>query len=121
MDFELSAQQAEFRSVIRDFARRSIAPVARDWELQGRYPTEIVEEMKTMGLFGILVPADYGGSAIDAVSYAIVFEEISRAWMGIAGIIGSHSLSSRMISRVGTDDQKQRWLPLMASGEVRTG
>ena len=88
MDFELSAEQAEFRDLVREFARRSIAPVAREWELSGRYPTEIVDEMKAMGLFGMLVPQEYGGTAIDAVSYAIVFEEISRAWMGIAGILG---------------------------------
>ena len=121
MDFELSAQQAEFRSLIRDFARRSIAPVARDWELQGRYPTEIVEEMQTMGLFGILVPAEYGGSAIDAVSYAIVFEEISRAWMGIAGIIGSHSLATWMLAKHGTEEQRRRWLPRLATGELCSG
>jgi len=121
MDFQLSPQQAEFRSLIRDFARRSIAPVARDWELQGRYPMEIVEEMQTMGLFGILVPAEYGGSAIDAVSYAIVFEEISRAWMGIAGIIGSHSLATWMLAKHGTEEQRLRWLPRLATGELRSG
>ena len=121
MDFQLSVQQAEFQSLIRDFARRSIAPVARDWELQGRYPTEIVEEMQAMGLFGILVPEEYGGSAIDAVSYAIVFEEISRAWMGIAGIIGSHSLATRMLGQHGTEEQRRRWLPRLATGELRSG
>src|SRR5213080_3839798 len=104
MDFQLSAQQAEFQSLNRDFARRSIAPVARDWELQGRYPTEIVEEMQAMGLFGILVPEEYGGSAVDAVSYAIVFEEISKVWMGIAGILGSHSLATWMLARYGTTE-----------------
>jgi alkylation response protein AidB-like acyl-CoA dehydrogenase len=121
MDFELSKQQAEFRDLIREFARRSIAPVAREWELSGRYPTEIVDEMKRMGLFGILVPEEYGGSAIDAVSYSIVFEEISKAWMGIAGIIGTHSLATWMLARYGTDDQRRRWLPALATGERRSG
>ena len=121
MDFELSPEQAEFRSLIREFARRSIAPVARDWELTGRYPAEIVEEMKAMGLFGILVPAELGGSAIDAVSYAIVFEEISRAWMGIAGILGSHSIATWMLAKHGTDAQRRRWLPDLATGERRSG
>ena len=73
MDFELSGQQAAFRDLMRDFARRSIAPVAREWELSDRYPTEIVDEMKQMGLFGMLVPEEYGGIGIDAVSYAVVF------------------------------------------------
>ncbi len=121
MDFELSPQQAEFRNLIRDFARRSIAPVAREWELGGRYPAEIIDEMKKMGLFGILVPEEYGGSAVDAVSYAIVFEEISKAWMGIAGILGSHSLATWMLTRFGTPEQRRRWLPGMATGERRSG
>ena len=121
MDFELSTDQAQFRELIRDFARRSIAPVARDWELSGRYPSEIVDEMKSMGLFGILVPEEYGGTAIDAVSYAILFEEISKAWMGIAGILGTHSLATWMLARYGTPEQRRRWLPALASGDRRSG
>ena len=121
MDFDLSEQQVAFRDLIRDFARRSISPVAREWELSGRYPTEIVEEMKGMGLFGMLVPADYGGIGIDAVSYAIVFEEISKAWMGVAGVLGSHSLATWMIGRHGTDAQRRQYLPDLATGKRRTG
>src|SRR5204863_7284502 len=63
----------------------------------------------------------YGGSEIDAVSYAIVFEEISRAWMGIAGILGSHSLATWMLAKYGTDEQRARWLPALATGERRSG
>jgi alkylation response protein AidB-like acyl-CoA dehydrogenase len=121
MDFELSPEQSQFRDLIREFARRSIAPVAREWELSDHYPAEIVDEMKAMGLFGILVPEEYGGTAIDAVSYAIVFEEISRAWMGIAGILGSHSLATWMLAKFGTSDQRSRWLPALATGERRSG
>jgi alkylation response protein AidB-like acyl-CoA dehydrogenase len=121
MDFELGEQHTSLRTLLRDFVRRSIAPVAREWEHSGRYPTEIVDEMKTMGLFGMLVPEAYGGTAIDAVSYAIVFEEISRGWMGIAGILGSHSLSTLLIARYGTDPQKRRWLPELATGSRRSG
>ena len=121
MDFELSEEHISLRKSLRDFVSRSIAPVARDWEHSGRYPTEIVEEMRTMGLFGMLVPEAYGGTAIDAVSYAIVFEEISRGWMGIAGILGSHSLSTLLLTRYGTDVQKRRWLPELATGARRSG
>ena len=121
MDFELSEEHTSLRTLLRDFVRRSIAPVAREWEHSGRYPTEIVDEMRTMGLFGMLVPEAYGGTAIDAVSYAIVFEEISRAWMGIAGILGSHSLSTLLVARYGTDVQKRRWLPELATGARRSG
>src|SRR5258706_5882581 len=121
MDFELSSEQAAFRDLMRDFARRSISPVAREWELAGRYPTEIVEEMKAMGLFGMLVPEEYGGIGISAVSYSIVFEEISKAWMGVAGILGSHSLATQMLTKDGTEEQRQRWLPDLASGKRRSG
>jgi alkylation response protein AidB-like acyl-CoA dehydrogenase len=121
VDFELSEEQTMFRKVIRDFVRDHIKPVAREWEHEGRYPTEIVEQMKKMGLFGITIPDEHGGLALDMVSLAIVFEEISKAWMGIAGIIGSHSLACWMINRHGTDEQKQRWLPRLATGELRTG
>ncbi len=77
--------------------------------------------MKVMGLFGLTIPEQYGGMDADMVSLAIVFEEISRAWMGIAGIIGSHSLASWMIARHGTDEQKRRFLPDLATGVRRTG
>jgi alkylation response protein AidB-like acyl-CoA dehydrogenase len=121
VDFELSGEQAAFRDLIRDFARKSIAPVAREWELAGRYPTEIVDEMKTMGLFGMLVPEEYGGIGIDAVSYSIVFEEIARAWMGVSGVLGSHSLATWMLAKHGTDEQRRRWLPELATGKRRSG
>ena len=121
MNFELSDEQGAFRDLMRDFARRSITPVAREWELAGRYPTEIVDEMKAMGLFGMLVPEEYGGIDIDAVSYSIVFEEISKAWMGVAGILGSHSLATQLLAKHGTDDQRRRWLPDLATGKRRSG
>jgi alkylation response protein AidB-like acyl-CoA dehydrogenase len=121
MDFQLTEQQTAFRDLIRSFARRSIAPVAREWEHSGRYPEEIVDEMREMGLFGMLVPEAYGGIGIDAISYSIVFEELSRVWMGVAGILGSHSMATHIVSKDGTPEQKQRWLPGMASGEMRSG
>lgn len=121
MDFELTDDQRLFRTTIREFVDAEIRPVAREWEQSGRYPTEIVDGMMQMGLFGMTVPSEYGGMNVDFVSMAIVFEEISRAWMAIAGILGSHSLSCVMIARHGTDDQKQQYLPELASGARRTG
>lgn len=121
MDFELSEEQQMFRDVLRKFVNENIKPVARELEQQGRYPTEIVKKMKQLGLFGITVPAEYGGLDLDTVSMSLVFEEISMGWMGIAGILGSHSLSCRMLTLHGTDEQKQRWLPELATGERRTG
>jgi alkylation response protein AidB-like acyl-CoA dehydrogenase len=121
MDFELSDEQRLLRDTIRSFVDAEIRPVAREWEASGRYPEEIVATMREMGLFGLLVPEEYGGMAADMVSLAVVFEEISRGWMGVAGVIGSHSLSTWMIATFGTDDQKQAHLPALASGERRTG
>ncbi|HWN25826.1 MAG TPA: acyl-CoA dehydrogenase family protein, partial [Actinomycetospora sp.] len=110
-----------YRDTLRDFVDREIVPVARDWEHEGRYPTEIVESMKGMGLFGLAVPEAYGGLEADTVSFALTFEEIARGWMGIAGILGSHSVSCWMLARHGTDEQKDRYLPDLATGAMRTG
>jgi alkylation response protein AidB-like acyl-CoA dehydrogenase len=121
MDFRLTEEQLLFQTTIRRFVETEIRPVAREWEQSGRYPTEIVESMRRLGLFGMTVPVDYGGMSVDFVSMAVVFEEISRAWMAIAGILGSHSLSCVMITRHGTDGQKQRYLPDLAGGVRRSG
>ena len=121
MDFNLSTDQQFFRETIRSFVDKEIRPVASELEKSGTYPTEIVEKMKSMGLFGILIPEEYGGQDIDFVSMAILFEELSRGWMGIAGIIGSHSLSTWMISKHGTEEQKNLYLSKLATGELRTG
>ncbi len=120
MDFELSDEQRMFRDTLRSFVEKEIVPVASEWEREGRYPTEIVETMKELGLFGITVPEEYGGLGIDMVSFALVFEEIAKGWMGIAGILGSHSLSCWMIARHGTEEQKEKYLPELATGQRRT-
>jgi alkylation response protein AidB-like acyl-CoA dehydrogenase len=121
MDFTLTPEQSLYRDSLREFVDKEIVPVARDWEHAGRYPTEIVESMKKLGLFGLLVPESYGGIDADAVSFALTFEEIARGWMGIAGILGSHSVSCWMIAHHGTDQQKMKYLPELASGARRTG
>ena len=121
MEFELTPEQQALQDLMADFARRSIAPVARELEQSGRYPDAIVAEMKAMGLFGMLVPQSHGGIGLDAVSYSLVFEELSKAWMGVAGILGTHSLACRIIAVNGTEEQKSRWLPAMAAGDARSG
>lgn len=121
MDFAFTDEQQDFRRLLRSFVDKEVIPVAREWEQSGRYPTEIVEGLAEMGLFGMTVPEEYGGLDLDPVSFAIVFEELSRGWMGIAGILGSHSLSCRMIAMHATDAQKKQYLPELATGERRTG
>ncbi|ANY08517.1 acyl-CoA dehydrogenase family protein [Pseudonocardia sp. HH130630-07] len=121
MDFRLTDEQRLYRETLRGFVDKEIVPVAREWEHSGRYPTEIVEGMKQLGLFGLAVPEEFGGLGADTVSFALTFEEISRGWMGIAGILGSHSVSCFLLARHGTDEQKQRYLPELATGARRTG
>ncbi|MEV6929505.1 acyl-CoA dehydrogenase family protein [Dactylosporangium sp. NPDC051485] len=119
--FELNDEQNQFRENVRRFVERDIRPVARDMEQAGSYPEKIVDTMKDMGLFGMTVPTQFGGLGLDSVSLAVVFEEIARGWMGIAGILGSHSVGCRLVSMFGTDEQKHRYLPALATGERRTG
>ena len=123
MDFELDARAESFRTTIREFVDREIRPVAHDWEQSGRYPTEIIATMKQLGLFGMMIPEAYGGGeAFDLISFSIVFEEISRAWMGIAGILGSHSLACWMnFLDTALRTRKRRYLPELATGARRTG
>ncbi len=121
MDFELTDEQRLLRQTLRAFVDEQIRPVAQEMEASGDYPDEIVAGLAGLGLFGLTIPEEYGGLGADMVSLAIVFEEISRGWMGVAGILGSHTLSCWMISRFGTDEQKSRYLPELSSGTRRTG
>ncbi|MBE3009695.1 acyl-CoA dehydrogenase family protein [Microbispora sp. NEAU-D428] len=121
MDFELNEEQRLFRQTLREFVDKEIVPVASEWERSGRYPEEIVRRFAQLGLFGITVPEEYGGLDLDRVSFALVFEEIARGWMGVAGILGSHSLSTWMIARYGTEEQRRHYLPDLATGARRTG
>jgi alkylation response protein AidB-like acyl-CoA dehydrogenase len=121
MDFQLDDEQRAFQQTLRNFVQREIKPVVREWERDGRYPTEIVDQMKDMGLFGLLIPEAYGGVASDFVSFALTFEELSRGWMGVAGVLGSHSIACWLIARYGTEEQKQAYLPDLATGKRRSG
>jgi alkylation response protein AidB-like acyl-CoA dehydrogenase len=121
VDFELTDEQRLFRQTLREFADKEIAPVASEWERTGRYPAEIVQKLKELGLFGLNVPEEYGGLGADRVSYALAFEEIARAWLGAAGLFGPHSVACWLIARNGTHQQQERYLPKMATGELRSG
>jgi alkylation response protein AidB-like acyl-CoA dehydrogenase len=106
---------------VRDFVEREVIPVASGMEHRGEYPHALVETMKSLGLFGLNVPEQFGGSDIDDTAFAIVFEELSRGWMGLAGVLGTHSVLCDVLVRFGTEDQKQRFLPRLAKGEARGG
>lgn len=121
MDFTLSEEQEALRGTLRAFVNKEIIPVANEMENSGEYPTQIVDGLKRLDLFGITVPEEYGGLGGDLVTLAIIFEEISRGWMGVAGTLGSHSLACRMIAMNGTEEQKKSLLPDLATGARRTG
>jgi alkylation response protein AidB-like acyl-CoA dehydrogenase len=121
MDFELSDEQRMFRDTLRDFVAKEIEPVASEWEATDRYPTEIIEGLKEMGLFGMMVPEQYGGLDLDFVTYAMVFEELAKSWHGVAGTLGSHSLACKILSLHGTTEQKEKYLPDLATGKRRSG
>ena len=106
---------------VRDFVDREVSPVASGMEHRNEYPHALVETMKSLGLFGLNVPEEYGGNEVDSTAFAMVFEELSRGWMGLAGIIGTHSVLCDVLVRFGTDEQKQRFLPGLAKGEPRGG
>jgi alkylation response protein AidB-like acyl-CoA dehydrogenase len=103
------------------FLERHVRPFAMKLEHDDIYPTEIVERMKEMGLFGAVIPAEYGGLGLSAVTYAKMIERISTVWMSVSGIVNSHLIMARIVDRTGTEAQKQAFLPRFATGEVRGG
>jgi alkylation response protein AidB-like acyl-CoA dehydrogenase len=121
MTIQLTQDQKDFQEAIRAFVDKEIIPVARDMEHSGEYPTAIVEHMKEMGLFGMTIPEEFGGLGVDMTTFSIVFEELSRGWMGVAGILGSHSMACFIIAKNGTPEQKAKYLPELATGARRSG
>jgi alkylation response protein AidB-like acyl-CoA dehydrogenase len=108
-------------SMVREFVEREVMPVASQMEHRGEYPHALVETMKRLGLFGLNVPETYGGTPVDYATFALVFEELSRGWMALAGVIGTHLVLCDVLVRYGTDEQKRRFLPGLARGEPRGG
>jgi alkylation response protein AidB-like acyl-CoA dehydrogenase len=121
MTIQLTQDQRDYQEAIRAFVDKEIIPVARDMEHSGEYPTAIVEHMKEMGLFGMTIPEEFGGLGVDMTTFSIVFEELSRGWMGVAGILGSHSMACFVIAKHGTPEQKAKYLPELATGVRRSG
>ncbi|MCF2529847.1 acyl-CoA dehydrogenase family protein [Yinghuangia soli] len=115
----LTDVQREILSTVRTFVDKQIIPVATELEHRDEYPTEIVEGMKKMGLFGLMIPEEYGGLGESLLTYALVVEEIARGWMSVSGIINTHFIVAYMIKQHGTQEQKDYFLPKMAEGEIR--
>ncbi|MEW2530005.1 acyl-CoA dehydrogenase family protein [Streptomyces sp. NPDC047071] len=106
-------------ATVRDFVDRRVRPVVRDLEHSDTYPEALVEEMKRLGVFGLAVPEEYGGTPVSTPCFVLVTEELARGWMSLAGAMGGHTVVVKLLLRFGTDAQRARWLPRLATGEVR--
>jgi alkylation response protein AidB-like acyl-CoA dehydrogenase len=115
----LTDVQQEILATVRTFVDKEILPVATELEHRDEYPADIVEGMKEMGLFGITIPEEYGGLGESLLTYALAVEEIARGWMSVSGIINTHFIVAYMLLQHGTEEQKKKYLPRMATGEVR--
>jgi alkylation response protein AidB-like acyl-CoA dehydrogenase len=115
----LTDDQRELLKLVREFVDEQILPVATRLEHADEYPADIVEGMKEMGIFGLMIPEEYGGLGESLLTYALTVEEIARGWMSVSGIINTHFIVAWMLLQHGTEEQKQRYLPRMATGEVR--
>ena len=117
-----AALPEEERAVVDAVARwvdREVRPVAGRLERAREYPAALIEQMKEMGVFGLAVPAQWSESAVSTRCFALVTEELARGWMSLAGAMGGHSVVARLLAHFGTPEQQERWLPRMATGEVR--
>jgi alkylation response protein AidB-like acyl-CoA dehydrogenase len=115
----LTEDQTEILKAVRAFVEKEILPVATELEHADEYPTEIVEGLKELGIFGLMIPEEYGGLGESLLTYTLAVEEIARGWMSVSGVINTHFIVAWMLMQHGTDEQKQKYLPRMATGEVR--
>jgi alkylation response protein AidB-like acyl-CoA dehydrogenase len=109
----------EVISTVRRFVARQVIPYASDLEHKDEFPTAMVEQMRQMGLFGITIPEEYGGLGLDLLTYIGVIEELAYGWMSLTGVVNTHTMAATLLIHHGTEEQKTRWLPAMASGERR--
>jgi alkylation response protein AidB-like acyl-CoA dehydrogenase len=115
----LTDDQTEILKAVRQFVEREILPVATELEHRDEYPTTIVAGLKELGIFGLTIPEEYDGLGESLLTYALAVEEIARGWMSVSGIINTHFIVAWMLLQHGTEEQKRRYLPRMATGEVR--
>lgn len=111
--------ETEIVKLVHQFVEDRVKPRVREFEETDTYPEAFIEEMKELGFFGLLVPEEYGGIDVSTAAFAEVTEELARGWMSLAGAIGGHSVISFLIKKFGAEDQRERYLAKMATGEIR--
>ncbi|MET9215666.1 MULTISPECIES: acyl-CoA dehydrogenase family protein [unclassified Nocardia] len=115
----LTADEQQMVDLVAEFVDQRVKDRVREFEEDDIYPEEFIEEMKKLGFFGLLAPAEYGGVDVSTACFAGVTEQLARGWMSLAGAIGGHSVITYLIKTFGTDEQKQKYLPKMAEGAIR--
>ncbi|MFE6755966.1 acyl-CoA dehydrogenase family protein [Streptomyces sp. NPDC057684] len=116
----LSSDEQLIVETVRNFVDREVKPVVRELEHTNTYPEALIEQMKDLGIFGLAIPEEYGGTPVSTPCYVLITEELARGWMSLAGAMGGHTVVSKLLLHFGTDEQKNRYLPKMATGEIRS-
>jgi alkylation response protein AidB-like acyl-CoA dehydrogenase len=116
---EKTDEQREITEMVRSFVDNEIIPTAEEFDHQDMFPEAIVEQMKELGLFGVTIPEEHGGMGLDLTTYAMIVEELSRGWISISGVVNTHFMASYLLMKFGTDEQKDYFLPKMATAEIR--
>ncbi len=116
---ELNEEETAVVALVRDFVNREVKPAVRELEHANTYPAKLIDQMKQMGIFGLAIPEPWGEAHVSTSCYSAVTEELARGWMSLAGAMGGHTVVSKLLLTYGTDEQKDTYLPRMATGEVR--
>jgi alkylation response protein AidB-like acyl-CoA dehydrogenase len=116
---EKTDEQRAITEMVRQFVDEQVIPIAEEYDHEDKFPEGVVEQMKELGLFGVTIPEEYGGMGLDLTTYAMIVEELSRGWISISGIVNTHFIGSYLLMKFGTDEQKETFLPKMATGEIR--
>jgi alkylation response protein AidB-like acyl-CoA dehydrogenase len=115
----LSEEESAVVALVHEFVDREVKPVVRELEHGNIYPEKLIEQMKQLGIFGLVIPEPWGEAQVSAECYSAVTEELARGWMSLAGAMGGHTVVAKLLLTFGTDEQKDTWLPRMATGEIR--
>ncbi|MFB9836925.1 acyl-CoA dehydrogenase family protein [Actinoallomurus acaciae] len=115
----LSEDERFIVGIVRDFVDKDVRPVVQELEHANTYPEALIERMKELGIFGLAVPEEYGGTPVSTSCYVLITEELARGWMSLAGAMGGHTVVAKLLLHFGTEQQKRRYLPKMATGEIR--
>jgi alkylation response protein AidB-like acyl-CoA dehydrogenase len=117
--YEKTDEQKAIIEMVRQFVDEQILPQAEHYDAADEFPSPIVDQMKELGLFGVTIPEEHGGMGLDLTTYTMIVEELSRGWISISGVVNTHFIGSYLLMKFGTDEQKERLLPRMATGEIR--